>query len=44
MMPIVLGVVIGVVCFLLGAALMFLIPFIRNNFAKNNAKKIIRDA
>ena len=43
-MPIWLGIVIGVVCLLLGVALMFLIPFIRNNIAKNNAKKIIRDA
>ena len=44
MMPIWLSIIIGVVCLLAGAALMFLIPFIRNNFAKNNAKKIIRDA
>ena len=44
MIPIWLGIIIGVVCFLLGGALMFFIPFIRNNFAKNNAKKIIRDA
>ena len=43
-MPIWLGIVIGVVCLLLGVALMFLIPFVRNNIAKNNAKKIIRDA
>ena len=43
-MPIWLGIVIGVVCFLAGAALMFLVPFVRNNIVKNNAKKIIRDA
>ena len=44
MMPIWLGIVIGFVCFLLGAGLMLLIPFVRNNIAKNNAKKLIRDA
>ena len=44
MMPIYLGIIIGVVCFLLGAALMLLIPFIRSNLAKNKCKKIIRDA
>ena len=43
-MPIWLGIIIGVVCFLLGAALMLLIPFIRSNIAKNTSKKIIRDA
>ena len=43
-MPIWLGILIGVLCLLAGAAIAFLIPFVRNNFAKNNAKKIIRDA
>ena len=43
-MPFWVGIIIGVVCFLLGAALMFLVPFIRANIVKNNAKKIIREA
>ena len=37
-------IVVGIVCLLGGAALMFLVPFVRQNIVKNNAKKIIRDA
>ena len=44
MMPIWVAILIGVLCLVAGAAVAFLIPFVRNNFAKNNAKKIIRDA
>ena len=43
-MPIWVGILIGVLCLVAGAAVTFLIPFVRKNFAKNNAKKIIRDA
>ena len=43
-MPIWVGILIGVLCLAAGAAVAFLIPFVRNNIVKNNAKKIIRDA
>ena len=39
-----LPIIVGVVCLCLGVAIAFLVPFVRNNMAKNNAKKIIRDA
>ncbi len=43
-MPIWVGILIGVLCLVAGAAVAFLIPFVRQNIVKNNAKKIIRDA
>ena len=39
-----LPIIVGVVCLCLGVAIAFFVPFVRNNMAKNNAKKIIRDA
>ena len=44
MVPVWVLVVVGIVCLLAGAALMFLVPFVRNSIVKNAAKKIIRDA
>ena len=42
--PLWAGILIGVLCLVAGAAVAFLIPFVRNNIAKNTSKKIIRDA
>lgn len=39
-----LPIIVGLVCVALGAGIVFLIPFVRNNFAKSAAKKIIREA
>ena len=44
MVPVVVVVIVGIVCLLGGAALMLLVPFVRNSIVKNSAKKIIRDA
>ena len=44
MVPVWVLIVVGIICLLGGAALMFLVPFVRQNIVKNNAKKIIRDA
>ena len=43
-MPIWVGIIIGVLCLAAGAAITFLIPFVRANIAKNTAKKVIREA
>ena len=37
--PLWAGILIGVLCLVAGAAVAFLIPFVRNNIAKNTSKK-----
>ena len=44
MIPFWVGILIGVLCLIAGAAIAFIIPFVRANMAKNTAKKVIRDA
>ncbi|HHT66634.1 MAG TPA: ribonuclease Y [Erysipelotrichaceae bacterium] len=43
-LPIIVVIAIGVGAFIIGIVTMLLVPYVRNNIAKNKVKKIIREA